>query len=1084
MRTSIGFSRVALVLFLLFPLRAEALNRTYVEDFSTTRYKNPTTTARWDTTAGEIKLPPFAPFIAGSLGGIGAPVDVTLAGSVAYVAAGSGGLYVLDITDREHPSVLAHATGYNVLSVAVSGDRLYAGVVTPGFVVYDITDPAAPVKIGQYSLLWVRTVAVRGDYAYLAAGGLGFHIVSIADPTNPTFVGSFTPIGQVRDIVLHGDYAFVADRSGGLIVFDIRNPAAPSIAGSCDPPGDPWGVTISGDRAFLSCEASGIAVVDIGDPAHPVVTGGFDTPGSAKEIAIDGDQLYVADDLTVEVLDITDPDAPALLHSVDTPGAAANVTLAGSYAFVAAGSGGGMQVVRVRFPTPPGFVASGPDYWIVRDIAAVGDYLYAASGGLAVYDVTEPAGPIRIATCDVPGGVGSFVIQGDYAYVAGDSGFSTIDIADPAAPAFLATWHWSTGVECLAIHGDYAFCASDPGYYNAVLSVLDIGDPESPTRVASLDLPDHCWESHQYYLFYPGDLDLHGDFAFLAGTCSLLTIDIRVPLEPAIVGKTGHPEGLVYDYAEVAGDLSFGSTHSFGSLPEGSWLWAKDISDPLHPFHVGGVGVEDVVGEVALSGDLLFAPAGRQGLLVYDITDPSDAEYLGGYDTPREARCVALAGDHAFVGQFGTLGSDTRFKVVKVFQRDWGEERNVARSTPVDGGEENIAAVRLVASQTEAIAWELSADGGANWRAVAPDDSWHALQAPGSDLVWRSSHSVGDCFVNPTCTSLRIEWLFDIAVVDSIRDVPNDQGGAVRIAWTRSGLDMAGSPVPIGTYAIYRKSEIEAPEAAASESGATASDLRDSSATWERVLEVPALREERYSAVVPSLGDSTSGEIGYTSFFVRAVSDTESGLVPFDSHPDSGYSIDNLAPNVPTGFRVTRTGEGGNVLAWDRCPDVDFVSFRVYRGVAPDFVPNPALVAIETADTTWTDVSGERLSSAYKLTAVDRAGNESAVASPETASDDGAIPAAFALHPNIPNPFNATTTIAISLPAAADLRLTIHDGNGRLVRTLEAGHRIAGRHSVVWDGTDYSGRDVASGVFFARFTAGEFSATRKVVLLR
>jgi hypothetical protein len=91
----------------------------------------------------------------------------------------------------------------------------------------------------------------------------------------------------------------------------------------------------------------------------------------------------------------------------------------------------------------------------------------------------------------------------------------------------------------------------------------------------------------------------------------------------------------------------------------------------------------------------------------------------------------------------------------------------------------------------------------------------------------------------------------------------------------------------------------------------------------------------------------------------------------------------------------------------------------------------------------------------------------------------------FVLEPNAPNPFNPSTTIRYTLERPEVVTLAVYDVTGRLVRTLErAERRVAGDHSVVWDGRDNRGRAVASGVYFYRLNAGRSSESRKMTLLK
>ncbi|HMB71340.1 MAG TPA: FlgD immunoglobulin-like domain containing protein, partial [bacterium] len=86
---------------------------------------------------------------------------------------------------------------------------------------------------------------------------------------------------------------------------------------------------------------------------------------------------------------------------------------------------------------------------------------------------------------------------------------------------------------------------------------------------------------------------------------------------------------------------------------------------------------------------------------------------------------------------------------------------------------------------------------------------------------------------------------------------------------------------------------------------------------------------------------------------------------------------------------------------------------------------------------------------------------------------------------NFPNPFTSATTIAYALPAPGPARLAVYDVTGRLVRTLAEGRRVpAGAYRAVWDGTDRTGRRVASGVYFYRLETRDATRARRVTLLR
>ena len=90
---------------------------------------------------------------------------------------------------------------------------------------------------------------------------------------------------------------------------------------------------------------------------------------------------------------------------------------------------------------------------------------------------------------------------------------------------------------------------------------------------------------------------------------------------------------------------------------------------------------------------------------------------------------------------------------------------------------------------------------------------------------------------------------------------------------------------------------------------------------------------------------------------------------------------------------------------------------------------------------------------------------------------------------NYPNPFNPETWIPYRLAEDAFVTLTIYNGSGQVVRTLDVGHRIASAYesqskAIHWNGRNDVGERVASGVYFYHLSAGDFSATRKMLILK
>ena len=99
------------------------------------------------------------------------------------------------------------------------------------------------------------------------------------------------------------------------------------------------------------------------------------------------------------------------------------------------------------------------------------------------------------------------------------------------------------------------------------------------------------------------------------------------------------------------------------------------------------------------------------------------------------------------------------------------------------------------------------------------------------------------------------------------------------------------------------------------------------------------------------------------------------------------------------------------------------------------------------------------------------------------------IPEKTAVFQNYPNPFNPETWVPFQLVADAQVDITIYSSSGLLIRTLRLGHKAAGTYTgrqfaAYWDGKSDVGEEVASGIYFYRIQAGDFSAVRKMILVR
>ena len=1089
---------LCMIALVLLPATACALVSMYTEDFTSKQYCDTVnTTAWWDTVGGELKLHPYTMQLAGTYDTPGAAYGVAVEGNYAYVADDDDGIQVIDISDPANPTLAGHYdTPGSAYDVAVRGNYAYVAEYYSGLRVIDISDPTNPISAGfnAYSEK-ANGVDVAGNFAYVADTGFGLLVFDITDPTNPSHVGGVNLLDDGYGVAVDGNYAFVAGGLAGLQVVDITDPTNPDSAGSCDTPGSARSVAVDGDHAYVADESSGLVVIDITDPTNPSQVGIYDSPGSAYGIAVTGDYAYLTDyDAGLWVIDISGPSLPASIQACNTPGLATDVALDGVYAYVA-DRGSGLQVIAIADTLSPPIQASiGDTPGYALNVRIAGNYAYVADheGGLQVVDISDPENAFVAGSCTAADTSQGLAVSGNYAYVTTifPSCFRVVDISDPTDPT-LVWGHFCEGAPFgVAVDGDYAYVAAgDSG-----LRVFDISNPELAWHVGAYVSP----------IMGARDVAISGDHAYVGGRM-LYVIDISDPVNPAWVADY-FPEDHIWGVA-VRGDYVYMAVRDYG-------LEIVDISDPTNPFQASSVELYgNPIRDVEVAGDYAYVVDGRRSLYAFDVRDPTNPVALWTYETLWYPVGIALAGDYALLAS-----NQAGLEVVQLYYRTFDRLANVGQSTVIDQSEELIVRVRITTTQTDSVGWEVSADSGSDWTEIPPDEEWHELASYGDDLLWRSHHVLKDRLVNPLCFSLDLEWLFACPVIDRVVDIPGDQGGWVRIYFTRSGFDFPYTSPAVSTYGVWRRIDNPAFLATPRGAGTLEEGAEDATkdptllkgerqrmlaghgtplssgfppGTWEQIGSFAAMQQQDYIYASPTLGDSTAAGVPYAVYCISA----HVAFSPdyYVCPPDSGYSVDNIPPTPPPGLRM----ESATELAWDGVPDEDLLHYAAYGSEIANFDEDATLIGY-TGDLEM-DVSAHT-HYYYHVTAIDLGGNESDASSvantyagvlPGESGPDGDsgrcgtdLPVVFALKQNRPNPFAASTTIRFDLPEASRITLEVFDIEGRVIATIADEEWEAGRHSVSWGAQDASGEPAGPGVYFLRMKAGEFTAVRKMMVLR
>ena len=332
--------------------------------------------------------------------------------------------------------------------------------------------------------------------------------------------------------------------------------------------------------------------------------------------------------------------------------------------------------------------------------------------------------------------------------------------------------------------------------------------------------------------------------------------------------------------------------------------------------------------------------------------------------------------------------------------------------------------------------------------------------------------------------------------IASVRDVPNDQGGKVKVSWFASYLD-ADPGYEITNYTIWRSAPPNV-ALAALRAGARmvhpdeplppgggrvfTRSVEDTQVIfWELVGSQVADGDAGYSLVTATTSDSLAAGNPRTLFRVQARDVNDYAF--WNSAPDSGYSVDNLPPGAPSPFAAGYAA-GATHLHWGENHEPDLAGYRLYRGSSAGFVPGPSNLVVAQADTGYADPGAA--GSYYKLSAVDVHGNESpfALVTPGGTTAVGDVPPRqLALALGSADPGRGGASLRYSVPQAADVRLEVYDLAGRTVRLLARGREDAGDYGVRWDGRNDTGQPVSGGMYIVRLEAAGHALVKRLVEL-
>jgi len=252
-------------------------------------------------------------------------VTVSKDGTKAYLGEGAF-LKVLDITNpSEVIEIGSYRTSSTIYGLNLSADekKIYIANFSAGLTIVDISNLSELTKMGNYSTSsYAMNVAISNDgtKAYVAAHQSGLKIIDISDASNPTLLATYSTSGTTYNIALSSDgtKAYLANWENGLEIIDVSNLSSLNLLGSYDTRSYAYDVKLSasGHKAYVIDKESGVLVVDVSNASLPTLLNSYNTNEQARAVSISRDETkaYVADgELGLAIIDISNAPTPIVI---------------------------------------------------------------------------------------------------------------------------------------------------------------------------------------------------------------------------------------------------------------------------------------------------------------------------------------------------------------------------------------------------------------------------------------------------------------------------------------------------------------------------------------------------------------------------------------------------------------------------------------------------------------------------------------------------------------------------------------------------------------------------------------------------
>ena len=249
--------------------------------------------------------------------------DLEIVDDLAYIADGSDGLEIINISNPSRASIIGNfqiQSGSQAKDVQIVNSLAYLTVIHEGVYIIDISDPTLPREVGHIDdCLSPQGILVMDNFAYVIADE-GFTIIDISDPTTPIKVGFFNDTQDGRKVIVEGEIAYILCITRAIKILDIGNKSNPVEIGRI-----PINLTIALDMVkknnllYFTDGPHLLQIYDVSNMTTPIFLNDIEIVrrGRGKGIFIESNRAYITTGEWVYIVNVSNPLDLTLIESIE-----------------------------------------------------------------------------------------------------------------------------------------------------------------------------------------------------------------------------------------------------------------------------------------------------------------------------------------------------------------------------------------------------------------------------------------------------------------------------------------------------------------------------------------------------------------------------------------------------------------------------------------------------------------------------------------------------------------------------------------------------------------------------------------------